>query len=111
MSNLASTLKNKAELWGKIKVKDKLGQWGVKDGKIKDIYCDILPYRGSEANTPAGTEYINQTFKIKVRFKSIVSPQLDMFIMYQNRKYKLVSWNPDFNNKEYLDLFCKLILE
>lgn len=107
---MANQLKNKAELWGKIKVKDKLGQWSTKDGKIKDIYCDIMPYRGSEANTPV-TEYINQVFKIKVRYKSITDPKLDMFIIFKGKKYQFVSWNPDFNDRNYLEIFAKLILE
>ncbi len=111
VKDLTSKLNCYAELWGKIAIKNKLNENDTEDAKIKNIWCNILPQGAGISSEGDIVEKVNHTHKIKVRTLSIKEPKKDMFFMYKGLKYEIKYWNPDFKNNNFLDIFCKLILE
>lgn len=111
MSNLINELNNRAELWGMIPFTNELEEHDTKEDIIKPlIYCNIIPLSAIRNLTPV-TENMKFTHKFKVRALSIKVPKLDMFFMVKGQKYKFKSWNPDYKNNEFLEVFTELILE
>lgn len=111
--NITEQLNNRAELWGPTRIKNKLNEWtNGPVAKIKNtVYCNIYNQRGQIITNDAGTEYSNQCYKFKVRYKSIENPKKNMFFKFKGLKYEFDYWEPDFNNREFMYIFCKLILE
>ena len=111
MQNITNKLNNSAELWGMVPFTNELLEQDVKEDILKQtIYCNILPSSAVKQNTPI-TEAINFTHKFTVRALSIKEPKLNMFFIFKGQKHQFKSWNPDYKNNEFLEVFTELILE
>lgn len=110
MSTLVSKLRNKAELWGMVDGVNELGEIKREPGRIKYIYCDILPAGYSTKETKVTTRN-EHTHKFTCRLKSIPDPKLDMYFMHEGLKYEFLSWDVDFKNRQFLNIFTEQIIE
>lgn len=114
MRNITIKLNCRAELWGMVKFQNELREWDIKEGKIKDIYCNILPANPSSQSQKWSTtivEVLEHSHKFTVRSKSIIDIKRDMFFIFKGLKYEVNSWNPDFKNNEFIEIFTNLVLE
>jgi len=111
MQHITDKLNCKAELWGMLDVENELNEWDKIEGKIKNIYCNILPSGASQKSNSGITQTIEHSHKFKVRSKSITAIKVDMFFMFKNLKYEFIYWNPDFKSNEFIEIFTKLVIE
>lgn len=111
MQNITNKLNCKCELFGMIDTLNELGENDRVEGKIKDIYCNILPQSASQKWKSPVTEVIDHSHKFICRAMSIKEPKVDMVFKFKGLKYEFIYWNPDFKNNEILEVFTKLVLE
>lgn len=111
IKDITNKLKCKAELWGMVEKENELGEMDREPAKIKDIYCNILPSSYSEKSNAIDITRIEHTHKFMVRVKSLKEPKLDMHFKYNNLKFEFISWDIDYLNKEYINVFTKVIME
>lgn len=108
---LASKLKNKIEVWGNKRVKNELGAWDNEPKFIKKIHADIIPRTGSTKEGVANTEYADTKFKIRIRSNVCEDLTEQNWIVYKEKRYNIEYILPDYNNQEYIDLFCNVVTE
>lgn len=114
MTNLnASNLKNKVEVWNKVKIKNKLGEDDYEYQKIKDpLWCNIIPQNisGSTTATQEGNKesYVNQ--RIRCRKKSL-TPTKTMYFIYKGLRYDVDFFQPDYKNDDFWEIMCKIRME
>lgn len=106
-------LRNKLELYQKIKFKNELGEDDYDYKKTKNVFGNIIPANltGSERTGQANTLYSEVTHRLKVRKKSITVIEKDMYFMYQNIRYDVLYWQPDFKNDEFWEIMLKVRIE
>lgn len=106
-------LRNPVEVWDKIKVKNKLNEWEYQYQKIKyPLWCNIIPQNltggtsiTQEGNTPS---YVTQ--KIKCR-KLSLTPTKTMYFVYDGVRYDVEYFQPDYKNKDFWEIMCKIRME
>ncbi len=111
MQNITNKLNCKCELWGMIPFENELGEMDIREGKIKDIYCNILPSGATQKWNSGITEKVEHSHKFTIRSKSIPDIKVNMFFKFKGLKYEFISYNFDFKNNEYIEIFTKLVLE
>ncbi|RMD02742.1 head-tail adaptor protein [Clostridium autoethanogenum] len=114
MSNLTSKLKNKLDLYGKTGTKDKLGTKVPTYGKIKPIFCQIIPasLTGNTQRTVADTEYANVTHVMRCRKLSIKNLAIDMyFIDKDGLKYNILYFQPDYQDNQFWEIMLEIKYE
>lgn len=111
MQSITKKLNCKAELWGLVPFENELGEQDKKEGKIKDIYCNILPASATQKGSSTVNETIEHSHKIMCRARSIKEPKVDMFFKYKGLRYEFIYWDPDFNKNEFMNVFTKLVIE
>jgi hypothetical protein len=111
VQNITNKLNNRAELWGMISSENELGEMDITEGKIKDIYCNILPSSATQKWNSEIVQVVEHSHKFIVRSKSITDIKVNMFFKFKGLKYEFISWNPDFKNNEYIEVFTKLVIE
>lgn len=113
MSVLSSNLRNKVDLYGKTPFINELGENDFKDTKMKSLFVWFLPAQltGTTMNQPTGTEYSNVQQRVKCRKRSIPNLSKGMFFMFQNIRYDVEYFQPDFKEDEYWDILVKAKLE
>ncbi|EDT74837.1 phage head completion protein [Clostridium butyricum] len=111
MPNLTNKLKNKIDVYGKTLLENTLKEKYYGFGKIKSVWCNIAPQSGMIKTLEGNYEYAEMSYKIIVRNNSI--PKLDntMYFIYKNQKYSIKYFQPDFKNKNRIEIFCKLVME
>ncbi|MBW9154864.1 hypothetical protein [Clostridium tagluense] len=113
MNNITNTLNHRAELWGMVEYTNELLEQDTKEDIIKPlIYCNIMPSGTMNRQKDNGiTESVEYSHKFKVRIKSIINPSIDMFFIFQKKKYEFKSFDIDFKNGEYLEIFTEMVME
>lgn len=105
--------RNKLELWGSTWVENELGEEEKAFGKIKDVYCQVIPNHGG-TKTVGGTHteeaYTTQT--IKCRKLSIKNPKIDMFFKdASGLKYEILDFYQDYKNNEFWEFKTRINYE
>ncbi|ACQ52942.1 phage head completion protein [Clostridium botulinum] len=101
------------ELWGMVPFKNELGENDTREGKIKDIWCEVIPIGGS-VSTISNTEieYSSVTHKIRCRKLSIKEPSKDMsFKDKEGNKYEVQYFQRDFKKNKFIEFMTKIIYE
>ncbi|GCD10588.1 hypothetical protein [Clostridium tagluense] len=113
MRNITNKLNNRAQLWGMVEFTNELLESDKEEKIIKPlVYCNIIPSGTMNRQKDNGvTQSVEYSHKFTVRIKSIVNPSIDMFFIFQGKKYEFVSFDIDFKNGEYLEIFTKMIME
>ncbi|OLS02422.1 hypothetical protein [Tissierella creatinophila] len=92
--------RNKLELYGSSLVENELGELSKDFGKIKDVYCEIIPSHGG-VKSIGGTE-VEESFtmqRIFIRKKSIKEPKIDMYFKDSlGCKYEVLDFFPNYKN-------------
>ncbi|MCY6957956.1 hypothetical protein [Clostridium brassicae] len=100
-------------LWGMVPFKNELDEIDVKEGKIKDIWCNIVPQHGSTSKTgETDVEKVTTIQKIKCRKLSIKNPKINMFFKDKNGlKYEFLDFYPDYKNNDFWEIKTRIIYE
>lgn len=92
--------RNRLELYGSRLVENELGEITKEFGKIKDVYCEIIPQHGGVGklgNTQVEESYTIQ--RVFVRKLSIKEPEIDMHFKDSNGwKYEILDFFPHYQN-------------
>lgn len=105
--------KNKLSLYGSTWVENELLEQEKVFGKIKDVYCQVIPSHGG-TNKIDGTEvensYTMQT--ILVRKLSIKEPKIDMcFLDSTGAKYEILDFFPNYKNNSEWEFKTRIVRE
>lgn len=101
------------ELWDMVKGENELGETIREEGKIKDVWCKVIPTSGS-VNTIPNTEikYSNVTHKIRCRKLSVKNPEVNMlFKDKEGNKYEVEYFQRDFKNNDFIEFLVKIKYE
>ncbi|NFO89163.1 head-tail adaptor protein [Clostridium botulinum] len=111
MSNLTNELKDRIEVWGKVPIKNILEEDDYDYRKIKRVWSKITPQSGMVKTLDGNYEYAEMSYKIKVRNNSIPNLDNTMYFIYKNQKYSIKYFQPNFKNRNMIEIFCKLEVE
>ena len=91
---------------GRVPFKNELGEDDFKEDKIKNMFAGIIPIKiiGNISQGQVNTKYAETTHRVKVRKLSIKNPTIDMFFIYDGLRYDFLYFQPDFKNKEFLEI-------
>ncbi|AUN11444.1 phage head completion protein [Clostridium botulinum] len=101
------------ELWGMVYKKNELDETTREPGKIKDVWCKVIPTSGNVSTIPnTEIEYSSVTHKIRCRKLSIKEPSKDMsFKDKEGNGYEVQYFQRDFKNNEFIEFLTKIIYE
>lgn len=111
MSILADRLKNRIEVYGKVKFKNELDETDYRWDKIKSVWSEILPTGGNLVNGQADTIYSKVSHKITIRNKSIPNLTNDMYFMYKGMRYDINFFQPHYKFKDCIECMCSLVIQ
>ncbi|WP_321833627.1 head-tail adaptor protein [Clostridium butyricum] len=111
MSNVTNRLKNKIDVYGKQKIKNELGEDDYVFLKIKSVWCEIKPQSGMVKTLEGNYEYAEMSYKITIRNNAIPNLDNTMYFVHKNQKYSIKYFQPNFKNKNVIEVFCKLVVE
>ena len=111
MQGLASRLKNKLALYGKTPTVNELGEDSFKYDVIKyPIYAEITPQGGRNEQEQGNTTQAITSHKITIRSNSIDNLKNDMFFVYQNQRYDIEYFNPNYKYNDSVEISATLIV-
>lgn len=101
------------ELWGMTEGENELGETIREEGKIKDVWCKVIPVSGSVSTIPnTDIELSTVTHKIKCRKLSIKEPSKDMFFKDKEKnKYEVQYFQRDFKENKFIEFLTKILYE
>lgn len=106
MNDITKKLRHLVEVYQmKVLVND-LGENDKKPELFKKAYCEIVPLNSSVKNGEAGTEENQHQFKFIFRIKSVLGIKKDWFFIYEGLKYKVIYFNRDFKDNQFIEVFC-----
>lgn len=109
MQGLTSRLKNKIALYGKVPVRNELGEDDFRFDFIKNVYGEIIPTGGSNAPTEGDTTQATTSHKITIRTGSIDQLTNDMYFVFKNQRYDIEYFNPNYKYRDSIEILVKLI--
>jgi hypothetical protein fulcA4_04389 len=111
MRDRSTKLRHEVSVYKMIEMENELAEKDRMEEFVKNAYCEIVSQGNKETKTPAGTEYNEQTYRLTFRKQSISEIKKDWYFMHRNNKYKVIYWNEDFTNREFIEVFCRRIDE
>lgn len=108
MGGITSNLRCKVQIYRREESENELGERQKVLVYFKDAYCSILPASNSEKRTVADTEYNEHSHKFRFRKKSIESIKKDWQFIFEGRKYDIISYDIDFKENEFIDVYARL---
>lgn len=110
MRNLCDRLKNKVELYGKVQIKNELGEKDYQYQKIKTIWAEILPQSGSEKAGQGNTLFAEISHKFTIRANAAKLSK-DMYFLFLGQTYAIQYFQPNYQHHDRIEIFCKLVVE
>ena len=111
MQGLTSRLKNKLALYGKTIILNELGEDSFDYDVIKyPIFAEILPQGGRKEQEQGNTTQAITSHKITIRSNSIDNLKNDMFFVYQNQRYDIEYFNPNYKYNDSVEISATLIV-
>ena len=108
---LSSRLKNRIDVYGKIKSINELNEVDFEYGKIKTIWAEIIQQSGSEKTGKGNTIYAEVSHKFTIRSNSLSEITNDMYFIFKGQKYDIKYFNPNYKYNDSIDIYCKLVVE
>lgn len=106
-------LNTRVSLYGTIKTKNEHKITEVTEGKIKDLWVEIIPTLGNIKSIPqTEVETVEQYQTIKCRILEIKKPNISMYFMDANGwKYEIISFMPHYKNRDMWEFKTRIIYE
>jgi head-tail adaptor len=102
------------EVWGVVAANNTLGESKQGLSKIKEVYAQIIPQTGNQAqfgNVDPEVDNVSVTHKIKIRYYSFPEIKITNWLIYKGQKYEILSFNPDFKDRNYWEIMTKIVYE
>lgn len=109
--SLSSRLRNRIDVYGKIEFENELGEKDYRYDKIKSIWAEIIPGTGSVQTSEGNTTYADVSHKIVIRSNAIAKLTNDMYFIYQNQRYNIKYFNPNYKYRDSIEILCSLVVE
>lgn len=111
--DLASELNRRIEVYSKQLATDLLGQEKYQYSLLKKVFAKVVPLNGSykEIENNAETSTSTYTTKFIIRTKSIPSLSNTMYFVYENQKYEIGYFIPNYKFQDTVEVFTTLIVE
>lgn len=109
--DLASRLKNRIEVWGKVEFENELEELDYRYEKIKSVWSEILPTGGVLKTTEDNSVYADVSHKITIRNNSIPNLANDMYFIYNNQRFDIKFFQPNYKFNDSIEIFCSLIIQ
>ena len=111
MASLCSRLNNRIALYTKVQVINELGEKDYQYQQIKTIYAEILPQSGNEKTGQGNTLFSEISHKIIIRANAVKQLSNDMYIVFDSKRYDVKYFQPNYKYHNYIELYCKLVVE
>ena len=102
--------RNKLVLYGEVEVENEIGEVEYAFGKIKDVYCSVIPNHGGIRNI-AGTEVeeAHTMQRVFIRKLSIKEPKITMYFEDDSgNKYEVLDFFPNYKNNAEWEFRTKI---
>jgi len=111
MQGLTSRLRNKVAVYGNVATRNEIGEDTLTPGLIKyPVYAEILPQGGINKQEQGNISQAITSHKITIRSNSIDNLKNDMFFVYQNQRYDIEYFNPNFKLNDSVEIMATLIV-
>ena len=111
MSNLASRLKNRIDVYGRTEIENELGETDYIFSKIKSIWAEITPKSAEILDGQGNTTYADISHKVLIRSNAIQNLTNDMYFVYKNQRYDIKYFNPNYKYNDSIEIFTRLVIE
>lgn len=108
---MTDRLRQKAKIFIQKTKENELGENEPYMEFLREIYCEIVPLNSTIRDLPANAEYNEHKYRIKARYNSVKDIEKSWEIEHNNEKYKVVYFNLDYKNREFIEIFCIRIEE
>ena len=107
----AGDLRNRIDVYGKTQVENELGEKDYAYSKLSSIWAKITPVGGIIKNGEANTTYADITHEIVIRDNAISNLANDMYFIYSEQRYNIKYFNPNYEYRDSIKIFCSLVVE
>ena len=106
--NITSMLNNTVDIYEFVLEKNELNEHEKKEKYLKTCYCNIIPMNSKEVKSIADTQYNMHTHRFKFRYDSVSDIKKDWIFKFENKVFSVSSWDIDYKNREYIDVYTSL---
>lgn len=110
MSLLANRLNCRIDVYDKTKSTDLMLETIYTWSKLKSVWSEILPYRGTNKSVEDATD-AESTYKITIRVNAIPNLNDQMYFRYKNMRFDINYFHPHFKERNLIELFCTVIVD
>lgn len=110
MSSLVDRLNCRVDVYDKTKSLDTLLETVYTWSKIKSVWAEIIPYRGTNKSVGDVTD-AESTYKITIRINAIKNLNDQMYFKYKGMRFDINYFHPHFKEKNLIELFCDVIVD
>ncbi|MDK4479933.1 head-tail adaptor protein [Fusobacterium necrophorum] len=111
MNDITKRLRHLVKVYSMQDTINELGENEKAPTFFKNAYCEIIPQNSSVKQGQANTESNEHSFKFIFRIKSVPGIEKNWFFIYENLKYKILYFNRDFKDNQFIEVFCKRVEE
>lgn len=109
--NLASDLNCRIDVYGKVETTNVLNEKEYDYAKLKSVWASVIPQNGGMQGSDVNVKYANVSHKIKLRKNAISDLCSDMYFLFQGQRYDIEYFNPNYKNRDIIEIFCNLVVE
>lgn len=107
--SITARLNCRVELWEARETENELGQLDMEHMRLCGLWAEVLPVSGTEKSLPAGSLYAEVSHKITIRPRGGLKP--GMYFIYNGQRYDIKWFMPNYQKKDRLELYCRLVVE
>lgn len=107
---LSNDLNCRIDVYEKTKVLNEIGENEYAEGLIASIWANIIPMNGSMKNGQADTESVEISHKFVIR-KNVIELKNTMIFVFENQRYEVKHYIPNYKKKDRIEVFCRLVVE
>lgn len=101
-----NSLNNRIDVYSKQQIENELGELDYSYSKLKTIWASIKPTTGNFKTGDGNIIQVDIKFKITIRADSLREITNDMYFIYQDKKYNIDYYIPNFEKKDSIDIYC-----
>ena len=107
----ASDLRCRVEVLRRAETVNEFGETTVTYETERKIWAQIVPLSGRRNSVPGGMEQMEVSHRFTVRRESLRKVPADLHLRFQGQVYTVQYVYPDYTNRGFVDVFCKLEVE
>lgn len=107
----ADDLQCRVEVLRRVEIVNELGETMMTYEPERKIWAQIVPLSGRMSCIPGGMERMEVSHRFTVRRGSLREVDTDLRLRFRGQIYTIQYLYPDYMNRGFLDVFCKLEVE